>query len=204
MTSDFSTVKEKFTDRNLWKKAVRLGIQSSVAAAVLFVVMQYFELPEKFVGVLSAVLVVAPGIGGTLSKAKDRFLSTVVGCIVGSVCLLALPGGYGTAVGLAVSMLLMNLLVGFFPDWRYGIVAAVALALGSDGDVWQTAFDRCFAIGLGVVIGTSASLVVWPEKSSTRADHSLQAAIKALIDYFNLTLDSAVENEGGERRGTNP
>lgn len=190
----------KLKDKGLWKDAARLAIQSAVAAAAIFTIMQKFDLPEKFVGVLSAVLVVSPGIGSTLGQGKDRFLATLVGCVVGIVCLYLLPGGYGTAVALAVSMLVMNAIAGFFPDWRYGVVAAVALALGSDQDLWTVAKDRSISIGLGVVVGLLISVIVWPEKSSHRAEKFIRRAIESIIAYLEGSVADALEGREDDQQ----
>jgi uncharacterized membrane protein YgaE (UPF0421/DUF939 family) len=98
------------------RDTARLAIQSACAATVTFLAMQWAGLPEKFVGVLSSVLVVQPSAGNTIGAAWDRILATLIGCIIGIVCLTLLPGGYGTAVALAVAMLAMNAVAGFRPE----------------------------------------------------------------------------------------
>lgn len=170
------------------RDAARLAIQSAVAAAMMYSVMEAAQLPEKFVGVLSAVLVVQPSVGNTLVKGWERFAATVVGCLIGAICLFVLPDGYGTAAALAFSMLAMNALAGFRPSWRYGVVAAVALALGADGTVFQTTIDRSLSIGIGVIIGILVSLIVWPDSASSRAERFLRSALRASADCLNDRL----------------
>lgn len=170
-------------------------MQSAVAAAGAFLLIRWLGLAEEFVGVLSAVLVVQPSVGHTLGAAKDRFLATVVGSAVGVVCLALLPRGYGTAAALAVSMLVMNAIAGFRPQWRYGTVAAVALALGSDGDAWQTAQDRAIAIGGGALFGAAVSFVAWPDSASKRAQRHLRSALRATAERFETAMSSARGDE---------
>lgn len=177
------------------RDATRLAVQSAVAAAAQFLLMKTWGLPEQFVGILSAVMVVEPSIGSTLVAAQKRFVATIVGCGVGLACLLILPIGYGTAVALAVAMLFMNGLAGFYPRWRYGVVAAVALALGAETNAMQTATDRGIAIGLGVVIGMVSSLVIWPDKSSMRAGRHLKDALRALVDYLNESVEASLSDD---------
>ena len=174
------------------RDALRLAIQSGVAAAVMFLVMEWLDLPEVFVGVLSAVLIVQPSVGSTLGSGMQRVAATLVGCVVGVATLWALPYGYGTAVALAISMLLMNFIAGLRPEWRYGAVAAVALALGSDQDVTATAIDRCLSIGIGAAVGIVVSLVVWPERASTRAERKLRKALTLLSEAMEraASMDS--------------
>lgn len=183
-----------FSDRQL-KDAARLGVQAAVAAAAQYSIMRALEMPEQFVGIISAVLVVQPSIGNTLVAAQHRFVATVIGCVVGVASFLLLPDGYGTAVALAVAMLAMNVLAGLKPRWRYGVVAAIALALGSEGNIVQTSIDRILSIGLGVVVGTVVSLVVWPEKSSARAKRHLRDALDSICDGLQQSIDASTSDE---------
>ena len=176
------------------RDAARMGIQSAVAAAAMFSLMQWLSLPEKFVGILSAVLVVQPNLGNTVMQARDRFVATIVGSAIGVACLFVLPSGYGTAAALAVSMLLLNSIASFRPAWRYGVVAAVALSLGSDSDIVQTTIDRGLAIGIGAILGTLVSLIVWPESATKRANRQMSLALKATAQRHDMAV-SRVENE---------
>lgn len=173
------------------RDAARLAVQSAAAAAVTFVVMQSLDLPEKFVAVLSSVLVVQPSVGNTLGEASDRIVATLVGCVVGLVCLTILPSGYGTAAALALAMLVMNAIAGLRPAWRYGVVAAVALALGSDGDLFNTAMDRSIGIALGSALGALASFLVWPDRDEKRARRNLRSALKWVARLLDTAVDDA-------------
>lgn len=176
------------------RDAMRLAIQSAAAASGMFILMQSFGMPEKFVGVLSAVLVVQPSVGNTLGEAWDRVMATVVGSLIGLICLILLPTGYGTAAALAVSMLVINGIAGLRPEWRYGSVAAVALSLGSDTNLIETATDRGIAIAVGVAVGAIVSLVVWPDSATKRAHRHLRTALRAI----SVCLDSAINGARGE------
>jgi uncharacterized membrane protein YccC len=177
------------------RDAARLAIQSAFAAALTFIVMKSLGLPERFVGILSAVMVIQPTAGAVIGEATDRFLATLVGAIVGVICLILLPDGYGTAAALAVSMLVMNAIAGFKSEWRYGVVAAVALSLGAESDATQVALDRSISIGLGVVIGALVALVIWRDKAEDRARRNLKRAIEACAEL----LDAGIETAKGDK-----
>ena len=187
-------------DKRAHRDAARLAIQSAVAAAAMFALMKALDMPERFVGVLSAVMVVQPSAGAAISEAKDRFFATIIGAVIGVVCLTLLPAGYGTAAALALSMLVMNAIAGFRTEWRHGVVAAVALALGSEQDALQTALDRSLAIGVGVVLGALVAFVVWPDKAEDRTRRSLKEAWHALSDYLEQTV-AKVTGEQTEDKG---
>ena len=179
------------------RDALRLGLQSAAAAAVTFTALKALDLDERFVGVISAVLVVQPSVGRTVDSGLQRIAATVVGSLVGLACLFALPVGYGTIVALAVSMLVMNCIAGIWPEWKYGAVAAVALALGSEGDAYATAKARALSIGLGAALGAATTLVVWPDSAKQRAEEHLGRALRAAADRLEAVL-AAVQSDAGD------
>lgn len=178
--------------------AARLALQSATAAAATFSLMQSLGLNEKFVAILSAVLVVQPSLGTTIGAAAERFAAALVGCAIGLTCLYLLPDGYGTAAALAISMFVMNAIAAFRPDWRYGVVAAVALSLGSESSAMLAATERSIAIGTGIAVGILVSLLVWPEKSETRVERHIRNALRAARDRLQKTL---ALTDGGDEEG---
>ncbi|MEM8756940.1 MAG: FUSC family protein, partial [Planctomycetota bacterium] len=162
------------------KDAARLSVQTAVSAAAMYTLMRALGLPEIFVGVLSAVLIVQPSLGSTLGSGMRRVLATVVGCAIGVVTVLAIPYGYGTAGALAISMLVMNAVASFRPDWKYGVVAAVAISMSANENALQAAGFRALSIGIGVAVGILTSVVVWPEMASTRCERKLTETLHRL------------------------
>lgn len=175
------------------RDAARLAVQSAAAAAGMFMLMRSLGLAEEFVGILSAVLVVQPSIGHTVGAARNRIVATLVGSAIGIGCLVLLPAGYGTAAALALSMLVINAASALRPGWRYGTVAAVALALGSESDAFETAKARALAIAIGAAVGAIATIVVWPDSAGKRSRRHLRAALRAIAKR----LDAAVEGARG-------
>lgn len=181
------------------RDAARFALQSAAAAAVTFLVMETAGLPEKFVAIISAVLVVQPSVGGTAGKAFDRIIATAFGSAVGILCLAVLPKGFGTAAALAVAMLVMNAVAAFRPDWRYGVVAAVALALGTTEGTTETAIDRGVAIGLGVFIGMLSSFVIWPDSAGSRARRHVRSALIDICDRLSASVERAFGDDDENR-----
>lgn len=158
--------------------------------------MQAADLPEKFVAIISAVLVVQPSVGGTAAKAWDRVVATIVGSVVGIACLSILPTGFGTAVALAIAMFVMNAIAAYKLDWRYGVVAAIALSLGAVDNTLQTAIDRGIAIGLGVVGGLASSFILWPESAKNWLRRHARSAINDSHAKFKAAADKILSGEG--------
>lgn len=165
------------SQQEMWD-AAHLAVQSAVAAVAAFVLMRAFGLGETFVAVLSAVLVIQPSVGNTLVEAGDRVLATVVGSVAGVICLFMLPYGYGTAIALAITMLVINAIAGLRPNWLYGVVAGVALALGSEQHAMETAQERAIGIAFGAFVGVGVSLLVWPDTASRRASRQVNTALR--------------------------
>lgn len=185
-------------DQQEARDAARLAVQSAVAAAVTFFTLRTLGLAEEFVGVLSGVLVVQPSVGNTFGAASDRVLATLVGCAIGLVCLGILPSGYGTAAALALAMLAMGAVAALRPAWRYGVVAAVALALGSEEGLLQTAIDRSTAIAIGSAIGALTSLCVWPDRGEARARRQLRDAFGAIAEILAAAVSRARSGQDAE------
>lgn len=184
--------------RDASRDALRQALQSALAAATIFLIMKAFNLPETFLAVLSAVLVVDRSIGNTMSNAKGRVLATVVGSAIGFVFVSFIPFGYGTVVSLMVTMFVMNAIASFKPSWRYGVVAAVAISLGAESDALQISLDRLIAIGIGISVGLLVTAIVWPEKASTRAKKHLRKALNNACDRFKISLHNIQSEDKDE------
>lgn len=187
-------------DSRVRRDAARLAVQSAAAGAGALLAMRSVDLPEEFLGVLSAVLVVQPSVGNTIGAGRDRVVATLVGSGLGLACLAAVPGGLGTAAVLAVVLLVINGIAGLQPEWRYGVVAAIALALGSGEDLWQTAQDRGLAIVVGSLIGIAVSFVVWPDTAKARFGRHMRSALESIDKRLDAAVASATEedHDGGE------
>lgn len=186
--------------RNIGRSAVnrdvgRLALQSATSAVVTFQLMTAIGMPETFVGILSAVMIIRPSIGSTLTQAVDRVAATAVGSVIGLTSLVLLPETYETLVALAVSMVVLNMIAGVRPAWRYGFVAAIALSLSPDGDVMGSAIERLSAIGLGGVVGTLVSVGIWPNRAETRAMRQWRTALEACRDAIDLEITDAGRGE---------
>jgi len=166
-----------FDQKNI--DAARFALQSAVAAAAAFAVVNATGLGEAYISVISAVFVVQPSVGGTANTGWNRLFATLLGTGIGFFLLYILPTDWGTVAALAIAMFVVNAIAAFRIDWRYGAIPAAAMALGSATETWQTALDRGIAIGLGVLIGLVISLILWPDTASRRVQRQIRGAIEA-------------------------
>lgn len=178
--------------------AIRLALQSAVAASLTYFLMDYFKMPEKFLGVLSAVFIVAPSIGHTVNSAQTRLLATIIGSAIGFGLITLMPGSLGKLISLFIVMFIMNGVSGFKPEWRYGVVAALAITLSANGDTLDMTVERLLSILVGVIIGVVVSLLVWPDKAENRANRHLLKALAAVSDRFENALENTKRKDNDD------
>lgn len=177
------------------KDALRLALQSALAGAICYYLMVLLKMPERFVGILSAVLVIEPSIGNTFQQAKGRLLSTLVGAIIGIIFVTLFPWKLGVVLSLLFSLFILNAIASFKPEWRYGVVAAVSLALSSDDNTIGLVTDRLLSIGFGVAVGILITFIVWPDKAENRTLRYVRKALKNTRDRFRIEFKNTRENK---------
>lgn len=182
--------------RGKLRDAARLGVQSAAAATATLFLLAFIEVDEAFLGVISAVFVLDPSRDATVGNAIQRIVATVIGTLVGGIGLLLSP--QGELASMAVVMLLMGSIAAIKPQWRYGLVAAAGLALGSDAQVWETAANRTIAIFAGAAIGIAAGLLIWPKTARGFAVEHLREALATSNELLRRTLALAVEGSDAE------
>jgi len=170
---------------------MRRAAQSAVAASASFVIMDALGLQELFLGVISAVLIITPSVGGTMGAAFTRLQATAVGSLISLTCLLVLPDAWNTAAALAVSMLVVGGVTGIRPEWSYGAVAAIGIALPGDMGLFETASARALAIAVGATTGVLVSLLVWPDRAESRFDRHFRTALRASATRLSDALVAA-------------
>ncbi len=176
------------------RDAARLAIQAALGAVLAWLALLHLPTDEYFVGILAAIFILNPSTEGTLRAARTRMLATFVGCAVGLACLLALPAGWGGYAGLAASVALLTAAAQVRPDWTYGIVAAVSLAITSGEPLWLAALDRVASIGIGAAIGIAIAFTIWPDRTRDRFDTHMTHVRAALADLVDEATEEACED----------
>ena len=178
------------------KDVLRLALQSASAAVVTYGVISYLRPGQEFLAILSSVLIIGFNVGGTMHAAKNRTLATLLGCVLGILSVWLMPYGWGTSVAIVITMLIMNAIAAVKQEWRYGVVAAISIALGSEENALEISMDRIIAIGTGALIGVVAALVIMPEKAEDRARKYMKNAIRYIGDRFSIVIENTRAEEG--------
>lgn len=176
---------------------LRHAVQSAVAASATYLLMRWLGLDEAFLAILSAVLIIQPSVGGTMGAAFTRVQATVVGSLISLACLALLPDIWGTTSALALSLLVVGGVAGARPDWSYGAVAAVGIALAPEAAMLETSAERGVAIALGAATGVLAALVIWPDRAEVRFDRHFRRALRATATRLGDALKAAAQEGTG-------
>ena len=174
------------------RDVARLALQSAAAAAAAFLAVRWIGTGEAFLAVISAVLVLQPDRDETIGSAGSRLAGTLVGTLVGLIA-LAFTAQQTAFLSLAATMLVMGALAAWKPGWRYGIVAAAALAVGSEASFLETAQNRGIAIFVGAAVGIAVGLLIWPESATARARRQMAEALSVCRELLTDTLEAALE-----------
>ncbi len=178
------------------KDILRLSLRSAVAAVVTYALIFYIRPDQAFLAILSAVLILDFHTGSTLNAAKNRIFATLFGSILGVLSVWLLPYGWGTAAALALSMLVLNAIAAVKSEWRYGVVAAIAISLGAETNALGISIDKLIAVGTGAGVGVLVSVLVLPHKAEVRARTYMRKAIKSMGDRFTIVIQNTKSDEG--------
>ncbi len=178
--------------REGWRDALRLGLQSGVAAAASWAGAEALEL-EHFLVVMMAVTSLQRSVGGTIGQAMVRLQSAVAGSLIGFLCLAALPAGWGTAVALGVALFVVGVATTLRSSWQLAVVPAVGMSLEGQGSLLDTAGTTTLGIVLGAAVGTLVSLLVWPDRAEARFDRQWRRALRACAARLSDAVEATLE-----------
>ena len=173
-----------------WPQA-RQAIQTTVAAVAAYTVATYFELPQGYWSVMTAILVVQASVGASLGLAIDRLLATVFGGAVGGL-LVALFGEARLPL-LGVSVLSLSYVATLRSSLRLAPVTAAIVILSDPhyGGAVSSAVNRVIEIGLGAVIAIITSLLVFPSRAGTALAEHVSRMLPLLAEHLDGTIRAA-------------
>ncbi|MET1753955.1 FUSC family protein [Novosphingobium sp. RD2P27] len=177
------------------REPVRFGLQSAVGAVLSYGVARLLGLSEMSWAVISAVFVARQNLDATFKAAMGRLGGTLLGSMAGLAAVMLLPGADDVGWRLAAVALSMNGVAVVLPSMQYGVVAAAIIVLPSDNDALAGAIDRGVAIGVGTLVSTACTFVIWPESASKRAERAIMRALAACTDLLNAQADALVHDK---------
>lgn len=174
-------------DAGAWKQ----GFRTAAAGALSFLIAQYFDLPQGYWSVVTAVMITQESMGATLQAVRDRLIGTFAGAVVGFLLAVFTPSGQrGTFIGLTISIGWLGIFAARYPSLRIAPMTAAIMfiATPSHADVVVSAAHRVLEILVGCLVGVGVQLMVFPERAETLLRNKV-AQVLSLIAAF-VTADS--------------
>lgn len=179
--------------RDEWRDALRLGLQSAVAAALAWLAAEGSGDLEHFLVIMMAVTSLQRTVGGTIGQALMRLQSAVAGSVIGFLALALLPAGWGTAVALGAALFVVGVVTALRSSWQLAVVPAVGMSLEGKTDLLHTAVVSSGGIFLGAAIGTAVSLLLWPERAEARFERHFARALRATATRLTDAVEATLE-----------
>ena len=175
----------------------RHGAQLALAVLVAYAVSASLGLPESLWAVMSALIVVRPNTGTTLSAGGIRLGGTVLGTLAGiGGVWLRHHGASLPAVTLSVvaALAFASALLPVFSSAPIAALIVLSSTALPGHSVLQVAGLRAVEVGIGVLTGVAVSLVLRGAGATARFD----AACTALLHRLAAMLDPAGDAAAAE------
>jgi uncharacterized membrane protein YccC len=174
---------------------LKLALRVTIAGTLAFAVTRFFDLPQGYWAVITAVVVMQASVGGSLKAAIERFSGTLAGAIYGGVIAALLPHGSVVSLGITIVLALfpLALLAAIKPAFRVAPITSLIMLLPPAGQAigpLASAFDRVLEITLGNIVGVVVSLFVLPARA-----HTLMTEAAANVVSLNAELVSVFIDE---------
>jgi uncharacterized membrane protein YccC len=172
----------------------RHGLQLAAAVLAAYGVSAALHLPESLWAVMSALIVMRPGIGSTLAAGWERVRGTLAGTIAGLAGITLHHTGLGTvAITLGV-VAALALASAWWPALRSAPITALIVLSGSgmaDEPAFRVALLRVAEIGIGVAAGLAISLTGLMSHAGARFDAACTATLRRIAAEVRRDLCGA-------------
>ena len=170
----------------IFRHALRVAVIAALGTAAItrFALAHGIWLP------LTALVILQPDYGGTISRALQRTAGTVAGALVAGVLLATVHGS--AAFDAAIAALLFATFALIRRRYGYAITfltPIVMLLIGAgSADPWIDLVERIVYTLVGAALALAAGYGLWPQWESERLSDRLAAAIRADRDYVVAAL----------------
>ncbi len=177
----------------------RHGVQLALAVLAAYAISASCGLPESLWAVMSALIVVRPNTGTTLSAGWTRLAGTVLGTLAGIAGVWLRHHGASLPVVTLAIVACLAFASALVPVFASAPIAAL-IVLSSTAipghSVLQVAGLRGIEVGIGVLTGVLVSLVLRGAGATARFDAACSALLRRLALALGPGADAAaVETE---------
>lgn len=174
-------------DRETRRDVARVALQTMVASGATYFLLTTIDWPHVGWGVISAIFVIQLNSDASVASGLGRIAGTVMGTIFGLVASEIFPALDGMLVRVAIVTALASGIATIWPRLNYGAVAAAAIVVQTHPELGD-AIQQAVAISIGAVVGTAATLLVWPELGRNRVLRMLEYALNDCREYLEEIL----------------
>jgi uncharacterized membrane protein YccC len=186
-------------DRETRRDVGRVSLQTLVASAATYAAMTALDWPHVSWAVISAIFVIQLNSDTSIVSGLGRIAGTAMGTIFGLAATQIFPGDDGALFRVAITTALASGIATIWLHLRYGAVAAAAIAVQSHPELID-AVEQAVAISTGAVLGTAATVLVWPELGRNRVLRMLEYALSDCGEYLEQVLATQGEVKRKKRQ----
>jgi uncharacterized membrane protein YccC len=181
---------------------LKLALRVTIAGTLAFAVTRFFDLPQGYWAVITAVVVMQASVGGSLKAAAERFTGTLAGAIYGGAVAAALPHDSTLSLGITIVLALfpLALLAAIKPAYRVAPITSLIMLLPPTGQAigpLASAIDRVLEIMLGSVVGVVVSLFVLPARAHTLMTEAAARVVSLNADLISVFIDELTAGSKG-------
>ncbi|MEE1656337.1 FUSC family protein [Microvirga sp. CF3062] len=174
---------------------LKLALRVTIAGILAYGVTRFFDMPQGYWAVITAVVVMQASVGGSLKAAVERFSGTLAGAVYGGVIAAFVPHGSAVTLGITIIVALfpLALLAAIKPAFRVAPITSLIMLLPPAGQAigpLASAIDRVLEITLGNIVGVLVALFVLPARA-----HTLMTEAAAKVVSLNAELVSVFIDE---------
>ncbi|MBB3019805.1 putative membrane protein YccC [Microvirga lupini] len=181
---------------------LKLALRVTIAGVLAYAVTRFFNMPQGYWAVITAVVVMQASVGGSLKAAIERFSGTLAGAIYGGVIAALIPHGSATTLGLAIIVALfpLALLAAVKPAFRVAPITSLIMLLPPTGQAigpLASAFDRVLEIMLGNIVGVAVAMFVLPARAHTLMTEAAARVVSLNAELVTVFIDELTAGPSG-------
>jgi uncharacterized membrane protein YccC len=181
---------------------LKLALRVTVAGVLAYAVTRFFQMPQGYWAVITAVVVMQASVGGSLKAAVERFSGTLAGAVYGGLIAALVPHGSAATLGIAliVALFPLALLAAVKPAFRVAPITSLIMLLPPVGQAigpLASAFDRVLEITLGNVVGVLVALFVLPARAHTLTTEAAAKVVTLNAELVSVFIDELTADPSG-------